>query len=307
MDERAWYYIYVAAGYSMGLVDGRSEAEFRPQEDVTVAEAVKLASVLRRKYLGGDDFRPSEPWYQVYIDFALDCGMLSSAPADPNAPVSRLEFAKIVAAAMPETEYAAINRVEDGAIPGVEGDGAEAVYLLYRAGVLTGGEGAEFRPQDTLRRAEAAAALVRAAQPAYRERFTLTVYTGTVEVDAQALADEVFALTNEFRAESGLAPLERDAALEEAAALRARELAQSFSHTRPGGGSFASALDECGAEYMSAGENIASGYVTAADAFEGWTESPGHAANIAGDYARLAVACHVSEAGVAYWVQLFAR
>jgi len=156
-------------------------------------------------------------------------------------------------------------------------------------------------------RSEAAAILARAARSDLRERFTLTLYNGTVTVDTDALASEVFALTNELRKENGLAPLTRDDALDRAAALRAAELAEKYSHTRPNGKSCFSAFDECKVDYTVAGENIAAGYITAADVCNAWAESEGHFENICGDYERLAISCFVDDAGMIYWVQLFAK
>ena len=52
---------------------------------------------------------------------------------------------------------------------------ADAVYTLYRAGVLTGSDDAgSFRPNTTIRRSEAAAIVTRMADPDLREQFTLT-------------------------------------------------------------------------------------------------------------------------------------
>lgn len=304
--EDAWYYNYVSACFSMGLIAGRSDDRFAPSENITTAEAVKLACELRRAYLQGSEFRSSDPWYRVYFDYALSCGILESEPDAPNEHITRLGFAKLIAAALPESEYPEINLVEDGAIGGLGEDGEEAVYMLYRAGVLTGGENGEFRENDLITRAEAAAVLSRAAEQLFRERFSLTFYTGEVEVDAAAEAQKVFELTNALRAANGLSALGRDEALDEAASLRARELAESYSHTRPDGSSCFTMLDYCGVEYMSAGENIACGFISAQDVFDAWVASPGHAANISGDFDRLGVGCYLED-GVVYWVQLFVR
>ena len=52
---------------------------------------------------------------------------------------------------------------------------ADAVYLLYRAGVLTGSDSAgTFRPDSTIKRSEAAAIVTRMADPSLRQRITLT-------------------------------------------------------------------------------------------------------------------------------------
>lgn len=108
------------------------------------------------------------------------------------------------------------------------------------------------------------------------------------------------------RQQNGVALLEADSGLARAAAVRAQEISRSFSHTRPGGGSFVSALSESGVAYRSAGENIASGQSSADEVVRAWLASPGHRANIlAGRYSRIGAAA-IEVNGTTYWVQLFA-
>lgn len=90
--------------------------------------------------------------------------------------------------------------------------------------------------------------------------------------------------------------------------VRAREIERSFSHTRPNGSSFYTALQEAGITYQSAGENIAYGQTSAQEVMNVWMNSSGHRANIlSGNYTSIAVAHYRSAAGVDYWVQLFLR
>ena len=119
-------------------------------------------------------------------------------------------------------------------------------------------------------------------------------------------ASEVVRLTNSARSQNGYAALVEDGALSEAAAVRAREIARSFSHTRPSGASFSSALSESGVSYLRAGENIASGQKSAFEVVNAWMNSPGHRANILNSsYSRIGSAS-VNIDGTLYWVQLFA-
>lgn len=88
--------------------------------------------------------------------------------------------------------------------------------------------------------------------------------------------------------------------------MRAREIARSFSHTRPSGASFSSALSESGVSYLRAGENIAYGQKSASEVVNAWMNSPGHRANILNSsYSRIGSAS-VNIDGTFYWVQLFA-
>lgn len=117
---------------------------------------------------------------------------------------------------------------------------------------------------------------------------------------------QVIDLVNEERARAGLAPVTEDAGVSAAAAVRAREITQSFSHTRPDGRNFATALDEQGVTYWGNGENIAYGQRNAAEVMSGWMNSQGHRANILrSSYTKIGVGCYESSNGVKYWVQLF--
>lgn len=119
-------------------------------------------------------------------------------------------------------------------------------------------------------------------------------------------ASEVVRLTNSARTQNGYAALTEDSALSKAAAVRAREIASSFSHTRPSGSSFSSVLSENGVSYRRAGENIASGQKSASEVVNAWMNSSGHRANILNSsYSRIGTAS-VNVGGTLYWVQIFA-
>ena len=119
----------------------------------------------------------------------------------------------------------------------------------------------------------------------------------TVSVD---FIDEVIRLCNEERESAGLSPLKKSDSLTDSAAVRAGELPQKFSHTRPDGSSCFTALTEKG---KTCGENIAAGHQNPEQVVEGWMNSPGHRANILNpDFTEIGVG--YNESGN-YWVQLF--
>ena len=118
-------------------------------------------------------------------------------------------------------------------------------------------------------------------------------------------AAQVAALVNAARAEYGLPALTVDAKVQQAAQVRARESAQSFSHTRPDGSSFSTALTEAGVSYTRSGENIAYGQTTPQQVVQAWMDSAGHRANILdAGFTHIGVGYAVVN-GTAYWTQLF--
>lgn len=154
--------------------------------------------------------------------------------------------------------------------------------------------------------APAAAALTGAAGAVHLDRPVQGSSSVSAGIQSSSAASEVVRLTNSARSQNGYAALVEDGALSEAAAVRAREIARSFSHTRPSGASFSSALSESGVSYLRAGENIASGQKSASEVVNAWMNSPGHRANILNSsYSRIGSAS-VNIDGTLYWVQLFA-
>ena len=151
----------------------------------------------------------------------------------------------------------------------------------------------------------AAAALTGAVGAVHLDRPVQGSSSVSASIQSSA-ASEVVRLTNSARSQNGYAALVEDGALSEAAAVRAREITRSFSHTRPSGASFSSALSESGVSYLRAGENIASGQKSASEVVNAWMNSPGHRANILNSsYSRIGSAS-VNIDGTLYWVQLFA-
>ena len=120
-----------------------------------------------------------------------------------------------------------------------------------------------------------------------------------------SFASAVVRLVNEERAKNGLSALSVDAKAQAAAQVRAQEIAKSFSHTRPNGSKFSTALSEAGASYRSAGENIAYGQQSPAAVMQAWMNSSGHRANILGSqYSAIGVG-FAEIGGTYYWTQLF--
>ena len=126
------------------------------------------------------------------------------------------------------------------------------------------------------------------------------------ETSYHAYILRVVELVNEERAKAGLAPLTLQKNITQAAQVRAEECERSFSHTRPDGKNFSSALTEAGVSYRGSGENIAWGQRTPEQVMEGWMNSAGHRANILNEkYTSIGVGYYQNASGVNYWSQLF--
>ncbi|MEI8201249.1 MAG: CAP domain-containing protein [Eubacteriales bacterium] len=110
------------------------------------------------------------------------------------------------------------------------------------------------------------------------------------------MASAVLDLANQQR--TGLCALAWNDSLSSTAQTRAKEIAVSFSHTRPDGSAWYTAGS-------SMAENIAKGQSSSVDVMALWMASAPHAANITnGSYTQMGAACYCVD-GTYYWVQEF--
>ncbi|WP_238162698.1 CAP domain-containing protein [Cohnella sp. AR92] len=113
----------------------------------------------------------------------------------------------------------------------------------------------------------------------------------------------VLDLVNRERANAGLAPLRANARLGEMAMTKAQDMVfrNYFSHNSPNYGMPYDMMRMFGIPYRSAGENIAQGQASAAEAMSQWMASPDHRANI--------LSPHFTQIGIGYynsvWVEEF--
>lgn len=118
----------------------------------------------------------------------------------------------------------------------------------------------------------------------------------------EEILQDVLRLVNIEREKAGVAPLQYYYEGQAAADIRAAEIMELFSHTRPDGRSCYTALTDCGVDnYFGAGENIAMGYITTENVMKGWMNSSGHKANILAEgYTHIVIGYQDN-----HWVQLF--
>jgi hypothetical protein len=127
---------------------------------------------------------------------------------------------------------------------------------------------------------------------------------------AGALADkssDVLDLVNQERKAAGLKNVKLNDDLNRVAELRAAEIVERWSHTRPNGEEWKTAFAEEGVSASYRGENLAKGQYSADKVVEDWMDSEGHRSNILNKkFTKMGVASVVID-GVTYWVQVFAN
>ena len=157
-----WFTQNVAGAVEFGLMKGNTASTFNPYGDVTLAETITMAARIHSIYTtGAESFDQSvgDVWYQVYLNYAYQNGIIGYSLYSGNVQekATRAQYAEIFANALPDEALAAKNSVPDAAIPDVtmQDSYAGAVYKLYRAGILAGGDAnGTFSPLTYITRAE---------------------------------------------------------------------------------------------------------------------------------------------------------
>lgn len=125
-------------------------------------------------------------------------------------------------------------------------------------------------------------------------------------VEPTAEMKKILELTNDKRKGKGRKALAFDSTLNEKAAIRAKELASKFSHTRPDGTKVGPWLLK--GSYTSGGENIAktssSGESAAKSVYQDWIDRPADMGNMmSASYKRVGIGTY-TDGGTTYWIFL---
>ena len=179
--QNAWYLKYLDTAVSSGLINGRGDGRFSPDDDITGAEAVKLAACISQLLSDGSvTLTNGSPWYASYMEYAVEKGILASA-LDQHAlstPIMRAELMDMVCRAIPEAQRTEINSIPDGSILDVAPSAPyrDNVYALYRMGIVTGSDKrGSCLPEKCISRAEVAALVARVVDRNLRVAFQLEV------------------------------------------------------------------------------------------------------------------------------------
>ena len=174
--DNHWSYAFVDKSYQMGLLNGTSATTYAPNDDLTVAAAVKLAVCMNILYNGGnpntDITVGKDVWYSTYMEYALKHGIIDTdLSSRQGEKITRSEYVYIFSKALPAEAFEEINNVAVGDIPDVKSCNTkyeQAIYKFYRAGIVIGNDKGQFMPEKTISRAEVATILVRMMDASFR-------------------------------------------------------------------------------------------------------------------------------------------
>lgn len=296
MPDTHWAYAAVAEAASDGVVSGYPDGTFLPGRPLTGAH---FCAILSRTFFSEDYAVYSalpeyqSPWWSAAVAVCADADVLTGtalahSSSQAEEPITRYDMAQVLANtlakanpdAMPSEQEMAAARtnIEDwNEIPLAY---HEAASICYAAGILQGMNDGTFGGESPVTRAQACTVYVRIKDLLCDSAPEPPAVSDGQPAALEEYRAEVLRLINAERAGAGLAELTLDEAANSAAQARAAELPLSFSHTRPDGRSCYTALQEAGASYRAALENIAAGPETPADVVADWMNSPEHRANI---------------------------
>jgi len=170
----------VRTAYELGIMQGQSGSYFGVKSNLTRLAALIIACRIHSIYNTGTSVIESTytgTTQEKYLQYAKANGLYTLF-TDWSASVTRGEYALILGSALPDAALTAINTVADGSIPDVPATASyyNAVYRLYRAGILTGSDSlGTFYPSSYITRGAAAAIATRLASPALRRSVALSV------------------------------------------------------------------------------------------------------------------------------------
>jgi len=171
---REWAGRHIAVAAAKGIIDGRADGEFVPNDYVTRAEFAKLIV----KVFNLEDDSATEPfvdvndddWFAPYVAAAAKAGIVNGRTDTefaPNATITRAEMATMAARAMAKYLEYELTVSEDQALSRFV-DAAEihetlkaGVALAADHGVVEGEEANQFKPNNNATRAQAAVIIYR--------------------------------------------------------------------------------------------------------------------------------------------------
>lgn len=129
----------------------------------------------------------------------------------------------------------------------------------------------------------------------------------TVTVQQNAYRNQTIKLINTERRKYGYSSFDKNSLLNAAAQKRAKELAKKFSHKRPNGYKWTSAIS-MDYDFKCAAENIACDFATPDQVVKAWMKKASTKAKIISKkYDEIGVGVYLASDGYLYWCAIFAK
>lgn len=161
----AWYTEYVSALAAAGIVNGKTETEFAPDDAITRAEFVKIIAGIAGAEPTSSDSSFSDvsadAWYAPYVAWASENGIVTGSDGkfSPNSQITRQDMAVMIMRYVNQVSGGELDLVNEPAAFADEDQissyASEAVSVMQQAGIINGKGGNYFAPKDSATRAEA--------------------------------------------------------------------------------------------------------------------------------------------------------
>lgn len=160
--DNHWAKQYIDELIGRKVVSGYPDGTFKPNASISVSEFTKI---LMAGAYDDMDYPSSTPWYQSYLDTALDKGIiLNGEYKDYTREITRYEMARMIARAGEDqgkfeiTNTTSTNFGDDNKISSA---GKPYIKAVSDVGIITGYPNGNFGPADKATRAEASVMLNR--------------------------------------------------------------------------------------------------------------------------------------------------
>lgn len=167
--EGHWAEEYIQELAERNVIEGMDDGLFHPEESVTNSQFVTM--LIKSRY--GEMTQGEGSWYSVYMDFALQNGIISDLETEfPGNAITRQSVARIIH----ELLLKACNEPDEDnwqdaeVLPDLYSCHTCVMHIaqVYVKGIMTGRDDGAFHLTDTLTRAEAAAVIMRVIEPSLR-------------------------------------------------------------------------------------------------------------------------------------------
>lgn len=155
-----WAAAPIAKLKEAGIINGKSETTFAPDDNVTRAEVAKMIAIIKGlEATEAATFEDcdADAWYASYVAAVAEAGIvtgISETEFAPEATITRQDLFTLVGRALGVTagevalDFVDADEIADYAV--------EYVKVLVELGIVEGDDDGELRPTDSITRAEAA-------------------------------------------------------------------------------------------------------------------------------------------------------
>ena len=147
--------------YDLGIINGRTDSEFAPDENITRAEFIKILVCVKNVNLvsGPSEFSDvaEDAWYAPYVNSAYANNITSGyddGTFKPNKKITREDMATMIfrmAGYQDTEETPSFNDANN-----ISSYAKSAVAVLNEMGIVNGMDGNKFAPKNSATRAQAA-------------------------------------------------------------------------------------------------------------------------------------------------------